>query len=533
MESFGYKEIVTKRGTYIGREEAGTCSFLGIPYGKAGRWEKAVDVETTSKARIMACNYGPSPWQDIMQEEYITPVQMSEECLNLNLFGKDLEQTGKAVMVWIYGGAQVAGNNIGCRTASGEALFDGKRIVENNPDILLVVPNYRVGIWGSVNLSALAGFTERYQFSNNLARLDIVQCLKWLHENIEAFGGDKNKITLFGQSAGSANISSLLLMPEARGLFKRVICESSFSMDLSLTSFRDSVIISNEIFKRLHVKSIEDAQRLDAKDLLKVQNEIIKYSMGGTPVFSGVNSKLFSPVVDKTVIPDNYWNYFMQTGCRGIDFLGGTNEGEYDQQFEKFKEPGNWAEAEKMLISHCKGKLNPLYGGKEDIISLYVENGKPERTAFEAYRDLKNDIYLRMGALSYSMLFAEKGASSYLYYLTLQGAGRTKEERCPHGAEIPILFLKDNNVDYESQMQIRNAWYNFGRTGNPNGEGNNGNFWKQVGNGILNTMKIGENFAISSGIRLEDASLLLPLMEEYRKFPEFRKICNKYINPCR
>ena len=65
--------------------------------------------------------------------------------------------------------------------------------MENNSDILVVVPNYRVGIWGSVNLSTLNGFTERYQFSNNLARLDIVQCLKWIHENIEAFGGDKTR----------------------------------------------------------------------------------------------------------------------------------------------------------------------------------------------------------------------------------------------------------------------------------------------------------------------------------------------------
>ena len=530
MGSTGIKEIVTKRGTYIGRveKETGTCSFLGIPYGTAARWERAADVKTTPEVKINACSYGPSPWQDIVQEDYGIPVEMNEECLNLNLFGRDLEQTGKTVMVWIYGGAQVAGNNIGCKTGSGEALFDGKKIVENNSDILVVVPNYRVGIWGSVNLSTLNGFTERYQFSNNLARLDIVQCLKWIHENIEAFGGDKNKVTLFGQSAGSANISSLLLMPEARGLFKRVICESSFAMDLSLTSYQDSITISDEFFKRLHVKSVEEAERLEAKTLLRVQNEIIKHSMGGTPIFSGVNSKLFSPVIDNAVIPENYWDYFIQTGCCGIDFLGGTNEGEYDQQFERFKEPGKWAEAKQMLLDHCKAKLDPLHGGREDIISLYAENEKMARTDFDAYRDLKNDIYLRMGALSYGMIFAEQGSSSYLYYLALQGTGRGENTRCPHGAEIPILFMKDSAADEECQRQIRNAWYDFARSGNPNGEYNK-NFWKQVGNGTLNTMKIGKAFVMTSGVRLRDASLLLPLMKEYQECPAFKKICKRFI----
>ena len=179
-------------------------------------------------------------------------------------------------------------------------------------------------------------------------------------------------------------------------------------------------------------------------------------------------------------------------------------------------------------MDHCKAKLDPLHGGREDIISLYAENEKMARTDFDAYRDLKNDIYLRMGALSYGMIFAEQGSSSYLYYLALQGTGGGKNTRCPHGAEIPILFMKDSTVDEECQRQIRNAWYNFARSGNPNGEDNK-NFWKQVGNGTLNTMKIGKAFVMTSGVRLRDASLLLPLIKEYQECPAFKKICKRFI----
>lgn len=521
-------EIIAKNGTYVGKYSRKTevCSFSGIPFGRAQRWEKAADVETTSEDRVMACDYGPSPWQDPSPGEGI-PVRMDEDCLNLNLYGRELERTGKAVMVWIYGGAQVAGNNIGSITEEGEALFDGTGIVEKNEDILIVVPNYRVGIWGSLNLSVLDGYEERYAYSNNLARLDIVQCLRWIRENIEAFGGDRENITLFGQSAGSANISSLLLMPEARGLFKRVICQSSFAMDISLTSYEDSMTIAGEFFDMLHVKTVREAKALSPEELLKVQNEIVKCSMGGSPVFSKVSSKLFSPVIDGTVIPTDYWDYFMRKGCEGIDFLGGTNEGEYDRQFAAFRSRQDWGRAKKMLTEHCRAKLDPSYGGDPNIIPAYIKNGDTQRTVFEAYKDLKNDLYLRMGALGYGIVFARYGSSAYLYYLTLGGEERADGIRCPHGTEIPVVFRKGRDADSEISVKIQDAWYNFARRGNPGGA--DGGTWKQVGPDRLHTMKIGKSFVMSLGVRPKDTALLLPLLNEFGMFPEFKKICGGYL----
>lgn len=95
-----------------------------------------------------------------------------------------------------------------------------------------------------------------------------------------------------------------------------------------------------------------------------------------------------------------------------------------------------------MLTEHCRAKPDPSYGGDPDIIPAYIKNGDTQRTVFEAYKDLKNDLYLRMGALGYGIVIARYGSSAYLYYLTLGGEERADGIRCPHGTEIPVVFRK-------------------------------------------------------------------------------------------
>ena len=210
-----------------------------------------------------------------------------------------------------------------------------------------------------------AGRGEAYSASNNLARLDILQCLRWVRENIAAFGGDPDTVTRFGQSAGSANITGLLLTPQAHGSFRRVICESSFAMDISLTSREDSAAISRELFARMGASTLEEALGLPPEVLLNAQNDIVRRSMGGSPAFEKIPSKLFSPVMDGEVIPLDYWSWLEKQGCRGIDFLGGTNAGKYDQQFAGFAQDPEGARAR--VLSHCRKHL----AGRESLVDEY------------------------------------------------------------------------------------------------------------------------------------------------------------------
>ena len=113
----------------------------------------------------------------------------------------------------------------------------------------------------SIDLSSLEGYEEQkdiYQYSNNLARLDLLACMKWIDQNIAAFGGDPDDVTIGGQSSGSNNCTCLLMMEEAREYFDKAIMESSFSIDISLQPLEDARFVSNELFKVLGVTSIDE-----------------------------------------------------------------------------------------------------------------------------------------------------------------------------------------------------------------------------------------------------------------------------------
>ncbi len=513
--------IIAPNGTYLGKYEtaASTVKFLGIPFGNAERWKRAVDMNTTSEDRIPADQYGPAPWQNNIQWGTMAPAGLSADCLNLNLYMADTAKTDKAVMVWIYGGAQIAGSNVGCLPCAPGMLplsYDGSKLVRENPDIILVVPNYRVGMWGSLDLSGLPDTNTAYQYSNNLARLDILQCLRWIRKNIKAFGGNPENITLFGQSAGSCNITALMLMEEAQGLFQKVICQSSFAADISLTTCNDSRTVSNALLSALDCSTLEHALKKSDKELLEAQNKIASASMGGSSAFSSIESKLFAPVIDGITIPEDYWQRFSSGCCGRVLFLGGTNAGEYDQQFTGLPLLGQAEAARQLTVSQNWGKLDPVRGFAPEITDLFCSHYADCRSQFQAFMDLKGDLYLRMGAMAYAMVCAcNKGA--YLYHLALP---LQDGSRFGHGREIPILFAYDCESPMYLQKQIRGAWCSFARSGDPNCESLPVR-WLPFTRENQETLVIGKETLIVHGLRSKDTELLMPLLREYRRCPEF------------
>lgn len=142
----------------------------------------------------------------------------SEDCLFLNIWAPSgtAPGDGKPVMVWLHGGAYVLG-------ASSQPLYDGSRLASRG-DVIIVSLNYRVGVFGFLDLSALSG---RRQFDSNIGLRDVIAALRWVRENIAAFGGDPSRVTVFGESAGAGIVTTLLAIPEAGGLFSTAIAQSS------------------------------------------------------------------------------------------------------------------------------------------------------------------------------------------------------------------------------------------------------------------------------------------------------------------
>ena len=207
--------VKTRQGEVRGSEAYGVNTFKGIPYAAppfgANRLRPPQPVAPWSGVRD-ALSYGPKtpqpsypPEVSVLLPELAIP---GEDCLTLNIWSPDLGSAGQPVMVWIPGSAFQYGT-------AAMPWYDGSRFARDG--IVCVTINYRVGVDGFLYLGD--GIA-------NLGLLDQVAALKWVQENIAAFGGDPQNVTLFGESAGAMSIGTLLSMPRAKGLFHRAIAQS-------------------------------------------------------------------------------------------------------------------------------------------------------------------------------------------------------------------------------------------------------------------------------------------------------------------
>ncbi|KAF9463604.1 carboxylesterase [Collybia nuda] len=202
--------VRTQQGDVIGTLVTPSVrQFLGIPYAVANRWE-APKQPPTRRAPFRATSFGDSCLQALNAGnlEFLklagipnATVPESEDCLSVNIWAPSIRRKqGTAVMLWIYGGGFQFGT--ACASAlliSNIVVYNGQNLVRDQDDVLLVTFNYRLNIFGQPNAPQLANGTT----SQNFGLLDLDAAVKWVHDNIAAFGGDPERITLFGQSAGS------------------------------------------------------------------------------------------------------------------------------------------------------------------------------------------------------------------------------------------------------------------------------------------------------------------------------------------
>ncbi|KAK3752822.1 hypothetical protein QZH41_016361 [Actinostola sp. cb2023] len=205
--------------------------YLGIPYAKAARfenpgpptnWTGVKDMVTTGKAcrQVIYKPYTHFTGVETIQD-------MSEDCLNLNVYvPHNSSNLTLPVMVWIHEGTFVYGSN---------RLYDGS-IIATNGKVIVVSINFRLGVFGF-----LATGNTAKDLKGNYGLFDQVQALKWVQENIDKFGGDPNKVTIFGNTVGGASVSLLCLSPLANGLFQNAIMQSGASnAPWAVYSYKDS-----------------------------------------------------------------------------------------------------------------------------------------------------------------------------------------------------------------------------------------------------------------------------------------------------
>jgi len=329
--------VDTCKGQVKGEQIGGISVWRGIPYAAAPigkrrfqppapceKWEGIYD----------ATAFGPvavQPENGIMGLIDQVDIEASEDCLNLNIWSSTTEGKGRPVMVWIHGGAFANGSG-----SSG--LYDGTSFVEAG-DVVVVTLNYRLGVLGFLHLAAID--RETYALSGNCGILDQIAALQWVKENIAAFGGDPDRVTVFGESAGAMSIGAMLTMPAAEGLFQQAILQSGAASDV-LTS-ESATKVATKILGNLNITEDEHDKLEDVpvEALIEAAKDIPPMGLG--------------PVVDGVSIEQHPEIRLKQGVAKDIPILIGTNKDEYvlftlfDSSWDKLTEEQSTRRFEKAL----------------------------------------------------------------------------------------------------------------------------------------------------------------------------------------
>jgi para-nitrobenzyl esterase len=430
-------------------------AFKGIPFAAPPvgdlRWKAPQPVKPWDG--VKKCDaFGPSPMQAkptpfmVYTSEFLIPAQpISEDCLYLNVWtGARSKSEKRAVFVFIYGGGFSSGGSA-CDIYNGEALA--------KKGIVFVSINYRVGVFGFFAHPELTKESNGMG-SGNYALLDQIAALKWVKNNIAAFGGDPDKVTICGQSAGSMSVNALVASPQAKGLFKRAIAESG-----SLT-IKNPAVPTNTL-QNAEAEGVKAAEKVGAKSLADLR------AMSAEDVLKKVTG-WYSPIVDGYVLPESIPDIFAENKQNHVALITGWNG---DESFiMSFKNKDDYTK-----------QVQQQYGAQADEFLKYFPSGTDEQAARSQVLISRNQIFALSGYNWANMQSQYSDSPVYVYNFNRKVPATAEYVKFGafHTAEVPYMMnnlktLKNRPLeksDYDLSNLMSDYWVNFIKTGNPNGKG--------------------------------------------------------------
>ncbi len=476
-----YPVVATTHGKVMGATRDGVAIFRGIPYGgdcdgerrflppePAADWEGIKDCR---KNGPYAAQFGTSIAASMPLGPYfsggeperfgVAEEKQSENCLVLNVLTPELPGnfSGKPVLVYLHGG--------GFATNSGSMAIGADRWVREQ-DLVIVSVNHRLGVFGYLYLGA---FDNKYAESGMAGMLDLVLALKWVRDNIAAFGGDPGNVTIMGESGGGMKVSTLLAMKKAKGLFHKAIVESGSSVVGRLSKV-EATEKTLALLEKLHISRQEPKEVL-AKRLVQLPAEdLIRASMDG-----GLMG--FSPVADEINLSYNPREaYEALEVAAGIPLLVGSSEDELAVFC---------AEAvQDITLDNLPKRLEQGMDGMMPIPPMSHEEAEK---AFHVFlgEDIKSDtaehLYLRIqsfrnalggGAYYQAMAHARLEHTKVYHYMVAYDMPHPVLEGkryAWHTADLPLQMriVYYPEVEWLSKRMAQ-AWAAFIRTGNPSTE---------------------------------------------------------------
>ena len=433
-------------GTFVGKKVDNTIVFKGIPYvGQQPmdslRWKAPVDATPNDGVYEAYYNAKAAPQPEV---ELSSIYYQGEDCLYLNIWKPATTAAEKKpVIVWFHGGAYAYGGTV-------DPLYDFHNFVEENPDVIIVSAAYRLGVLGFLHLSHLPDGKD-YPDAQNLGLMDQLQALKWVHENIVAFGGDPGNVTIMGESAGGGSVTNLSLIKGSHQYFKKVIALSG-NPGLS-TSTEAAIACTNELMDALGCKTVADLKKIDAQKLVGVASELLPLRM--------------APERDGNLLPRNPWEAVANGAVKDITFLHGVNKDEMNFFLVGMggPEPFNaWAADRKAK------KLALMTDEEKALAESFCSDVKGE--SYEPYCKWFSQLMFNAPCLRLSEEQAKAGGKSYTYYFTVESAEPLKKS-C-HGIALAPLFKHpdlqgDTGREFDATFSktMRKMWVQFAKTGNP------------------------------------------------------------------
>ncbi|NGO84898.1 carboxylesterase family protein [Streptomyces sp. 196(2019)] len=438
----------TAQGTVRGAVERGVAVFRGIPYAAApvgGRRFRAPEPPEPWEGVREARAFGPTapkrPYAPPLDRLLPDPEVPGDAWLNLNVWTPSTEAAGLPVLVWIHGGSLLHGS-------SAVPVYDGWAFARDG--VVLVSVNYRLGI---------EGFGLFPDAPANRGLLDQLAALEWVRENIAAFGGDPDRVTVAGESAGAVSVAALLATDRAAGLFRRAVLQSGAPAALAPEAARGTTGL---IARRLGVPATAAAlAAVDPEALLAAQTGV---TSGGNPL-TGRNS--FQLVVDGELLDRDPAEALRAGAASGVDLLMGTNTEEYRLWFV----PSGLTDR----IGRLKLRLALLKFGVPNATARTYRANRPDATPGELLGALATDLLLRVPLNR--LADARTGAEGATYVYEFGWPTPVQRLGACHALELGFVFdtlahpdtmaLTGPDAPQELADAMHRAWVDFATTGDP------------------------------------------------------------------
>jgi para-nitrobenzyl esterase len=452
--------VETVSGKIEGERRGGHERFLGIPFAAPPvgerRWLAPQPAPQWSRTRH-AFSYSASAPQPPSALPGMAVGAQDEDCLYLNVFTPSADRARRPVLFWIHGG--------GFTTGSGsQALYDGGALAERG-DVVVVTINYRLGALGYLHLPGADA---------NLGQLDQIAALRWTRDNIRAFGGDPEQVTIFGESAGGMAVATLLGMPGARGLFRAAIPQSGAAHNVHsressarvTAAFLDAVGQSTPELAKLRA--------LPAAKVIEAQAKVMAERRA-------LGLLAFCPTVEPVTLPKPPLEAVRAGSASGVALLVGSNRDE--SKLFRLGVAENASLSEESLAKRVRAGLAALRAHESHVprvIETYrsARAGRASVEPGELLDAIESDRTFRLPAIRLAEAQRPHEPRTYMYFFTWESPARRGTLGSCHALELPFVFgtlgaptmdrFAGKGPDADAlSARMMDAWIAFARSGQP------------------------------------------------------------------